>query len=554
MSSSQKLKIRLCRGAGRSAIHLQQPKEVASSSSAARPTTVSQLEALLSQKLAAYLPGDDDDGDDETDVVGFAARYDHHWLQCRPSVMPHMTILGIPEDDEGTPATGVQIVHYHPTKNQADDSPTDSSSCQGPHSEWLRSRSGAPTNDLGGKDLSGSPASPPRRNLLQVQWIHLEHLTEHHGGDNIISNPGEAWQFLSSLLGSQHKRNPWVQETKEEDRISSPDVVMVQFPLSTSLNTLLDFRVSDACPSWFFHGYAYMQGDNDERDASSPDSVLFIYKRLPDRIHLSQEHPDIASKNGEVPKLLDGCLWERVILKPQDTGEEDHKSGEGVVGEEEPNPTYRMVSPPYLNLTETYGSRIAEDLFSEEALQIFRSEALAIPQWTPWPETQHYSVGPNGETTWSVFPLCYCFPAHDIAKRSWVEQTRQFCPQTCQRLESVLGDTLRTALFSQLKPETRLEAHTGWKDLANSVLRLHIPLVVPEMCGTWVDGCVETHQAGRPLLFDDSKIHRAFNYSKKGRIVLIVDLARPTSLPPGYATGGHSEELDAFILQMSVPK
>ena len=38
---------------------------------------------------------------------------------------------------------------------------------------------------------------------------------------------------------------------------------------------------------------------------------------------------------------------------------------------------------------------------------------------------------------------------------------------------------MRTALFSRLEPNTTLGAHTGWADLANHVLRLHIPLVVP---------------------------------------------------------------------------
>ena len=111
------------------------------------------------------------------------------------------------------------------------------------------------------------------------------------------------------------------------------------------------------------------------------------------------------------------------------------------------------------------------------------------------------------------------------------------------------------------------------RSLANHVLRLHIPLVVPNnininddndgdgngicgdgLCGTWVDGCVETHAMGRPLLFDDSKIHRAFNYSDGNRIVLIVDLARPERLPLGTAKSGHTEELDAFIQQMNIPK
>ena len=67
------------------------------------------------------------------------------------------------------------------------------------------------------------------------------------------------------------------------------------------------------------------------------------------------------------------------------------------------------------------------------------------------------------------------------------------------------------------------------------------------LCGIWVDGCVDTHEEGRIIVFDDSKAHRAFNYSDGERIVLIIDLARPQGLPMGTATGGHSDELDDFI-------
>lgn len=67
------------------------------------------------------------------------------------------------------------------------------------------------------------------------------------------------------------------------------------------------------------------------------------------------------------------------------------------------------------------------------------------------------------------------------------------------------------------------------------------------LCGTWVDGCVETHDEGSIIIFDDSKVHRAFNYSEEERIVLIIDLARPRTLPEGTASGGHTDDLDAFI-------
>jgi hypothetical protein len=185
-------------------------------------------------------------------------------------------------------------------------------------------------------------------------------------------------------------------------------------------------------------------------------------------------------------------------------------------------------------------------------LSTIQHEAKSIPQWTAWPETNHYA---SGTTTaeWTVFPLCHCFPANQPSQKQWIAATCRQVPQTTQLLQTHLGNTLRTALFSRLSPTTSLGAHTGWADLANHVLRVHVSIHVPTGggCGTWVDGVVQPHTPGSVLCFDDSKTHRAFHYaSQEERVVLILDLARPTQLPDGTAVGGHSEELDAFIASM----
>jgi hypothetical protein len=69
---------------------------------------------------------------------------------------------------------------------------------------------------------------------------------------------------------------------------------------------------------------------------------------------------------------------------------------------------------------------------------------------------------------------------------------------------------------------------------------------------------------GEIIVFDDSKIHKAFNLQMDtppknelddpnpaeppmDRIVLIVDILRPSHLPLGGATGNHTQELDNLI-------
>ena len=58
----------------------------------------------------------------------------------------------------------------------------------------------------------------------------------------------------------------------------------------------------------------------------------------------------------------------------------------------------------------------------------------------------------------------------------------------------------------------------------------------------------ERHHAERGVIvFDDSKLHNAFNDTDEERVVLIVDIMRPPGVPKGRAKGGHTKELDGLI-------
>jgi aspartyl/asparaginyl beta-hydroxylase (cupin superfamily) len=178
--------------------------------------------------------------------------------------------------------------------------------------------------------------------------------------------------------------------------------------------------------------------------------------------------------------------------------------------------------------------------------------ALTATRWTPWPEVKLYqAVDQNG--VWKVIPLMHTFPAWDADKSRFIESNCEQCPRTMALLQQLPG--LRTVLFSRLGPKTRLSKHQGWADLANYVLRCHLPLTMPDektfpdSAGMWVEGEVRFHKQRDFVVFDDSKFHKAFNASDFDRIVLIFDLMRPDSIPKGLATGGHTEQLDQFIDQ-----
>ncbi|KAL7469957.1 hypothetical protein ACHAXS_010205 [Conticribra weissflogii] len=352
------------------------------------------------------------------------------------------------------------------------------------------------------------------------------------------------------------------------------------------LNELMKFRTSDAAPSYYLHSSTELSGyelDNPEKKPDTPLSSalaklfskggevfcpnmqLLVYRHLPPRDILKYHHPE----SDEKPNFV-GCLWETYL---EDLPENDLTDINETPEQKKQIINRRLVSPPYLSCDEEYPGLLDNVV---DNIAIIREEAKRIPLWTAWPETSHYSYDQNTDSAsapWTVFPLCHTFPADNVSQRKFIHKTCSFVPETTKLLQG-LGKVLRTALFSRLEPRTTLGTHTGWSDLANHVLRVHIPLIVPGgpnsgclkskedddsinigLCGTWVDGCVETHDEGRVICFDDSKVHRAFNYSDEERVVLIIDLARNTSgpmaLPLGTATGGHTEELDAFIKELT---
>ena len=461
-----------------------------------------------------------------------------------------------------------------------------------PHQEWI------------GQDWedSSTALSFETSPALSIEWIDLR-TPSTTTRVMLPTQPAAICHFLRSLLGTDHASSPWdrqyraertssLQQLPPEQRLCG-DCVLLLVADSVLSDVFLEFRVSDACPS--FSLFSRLRLDllpeetpwsRDTRPSSSRSSTtrpdpcsLLVYRRLPPRERLSIHHP---ITHQPAPR---GFLWETVPQQSPENAaatatttttttttlsygpEDDKKEDDDAVmvtrlfssaGVTEPLPfIVRCVAPPYGSAMDLYPQ--LAPLLTQDALHILQQEASMIPQWMAWPEQVHYHQstennddGAASAVPWTVFPLVHCFPANQLAKRTWIPATCRYLPQTVQLLTDALGDSLRTALFSRLEAGAVLQAHTGWQDLANYVLRVHIPLQVASggLCGTWVDGCVETHERGRPLCFDDSKTHRAFNYSTQERIVLIVDLERPYHWPMGTATGGHSEELDAFIQQM----
>ena len=109
-----------------------------------------------------------------------------------------------------------------------------------------------------------------------------------------------------------------------------------------------------------------------------------------------------------------------------------------------------------------------------------------------------------------------------------VEANLARCPATAAALGAVprpnIAGRSPTAMFSLLRPKTRIPAHHG---MLNARLIAHLPLIVPEGCAMRVGDETRAWRIGELTLFDDSVEHEAWNDSDDTRVILLFDVARP---------------------------
>jgi aspartyl/asparaginyl beta-hydroxylase (cupin superfamily) len=121
---------------------------------------------------------------------------------------------------------------------------------------------------------------------------------------------------------------------------------------------------------------------------------------------------------------------------------------------------------------------------------------------------------------WSALFLC------ENGKR--FEEAIVRCPRTWEAVQAApllwIERSSPTMMFSLLRPNTRIPAHSG---VHNTRLTCHLPLIVPPGCGFRVGNEVREWQEGKLLVFDDTIEHEAWNESGEDRVVLIFDIARP---------------------------
>lgn len=176
----------------------------------------------------------------------------------------------------------------------------------------------------------------------------------------------------------------------------------------------------------------------------------------------------------------------------------------------------------------------------KENHQALVSELMGLHEndWVDWLEKDLYTEN----LRWQVFPF--------LGLGQWFDKNGARCPKTYEILKS-LPEQLKTATYSRVSPNSALRPHQGWGRFANSVLRCHYGLIVPDGSGVWVEGEERLHREGEIVVFDDSKQHSGFNRSDRARVVLLMDIERPSWVPQGSASSEYVPKLSDLLEALS---
>lgn len=422
-------------------------------------------------------------------------------------VEPKATIFGIierlVEDCNGGSNIPVQLIILEPVVYYRKESYEEhnmvhlskegsSCCCHHPNGNWSRQKESLFNNECNSLGEDGDIKS----SNVNVKIVDLTKLQNTRRRVNTTANnnelypcfdtPGKVFHLLRSLLNSNglHTASPWAKMyCKDEggndanEKNSNQQVVvaiLVNYPREVvydntidcdqfwydieerEVNELLNFRTGDAHPGYYLHSSSQMSGDfistlvknNNNASTTTTDkstttipsqeashgTMLLVYRHLPPR--------DILSNKGRSDdEKYSGCLWETYLESKEDNTDESDMMP--TINNETPPPVvkHRLVAPPYQSHSYEYPGLLDPLL---QRIHILQKEACTIPQWTAWPEQNHYA-----DNCWNVFPLVYCFPANDITQRKFIHKTCSFVPETAKLLQS-LGPALRTALFSRL--------------------------------------------------------------------------------------------------------
>jgi beta-hydroxylase len=138
-----------------------------------------------------------------------------------------------------------------------------------------------------------------------------------------------------------------------------------------------------------------------------------------------------------------------------------------------------------------------------------------------------------GSPGWKVFPF--------FAGATTNYENCSRAPITFSLLRQI--PSIRLAMYSILEENTHIPLHNGF---FKHILRVHITLVAAPCTDRYIDvgGQRYTWKEGEIVAFDDTYPHKVMNTCKGKRLVLFLDVDRPTSF---HATGVLVKALGKFL-------
>lgn len=184
--------------------------------------------------------------------------------------------------------------------------------------------------------------------------------------------------------------------------------------------------------------------------------------------------------------------------------------------------TKKKAAKPIMNLAD-----FPELKAVQENWEIIRDEAVALreagnfDQVTDPNSKSYYDIGFRTfyKYGWSKFYLSWYGTDLNSAKK--------LCPKTLEIISKV--PNVNGAMFSVLPPGSKLTKHL---DPVATSLRYHLGLKTPNDDGAFIniDGTTYSWRDGDALLFDETYLHYANNNTEKDRVILMLEVDRPTGI------------------------
>jgi hypothetical protein len=197
--------------------------------------------------------------------------------------------------------------------------------------------------------------------------------------------------------------------------------------------------------------------------------------------------------------------------------------------------------------------KLTEEFLNRHQDFIDGSFAKGVPYRNPYVMTRLFQSKGNA---WLTDEIRYSFPAKqlkvDHTLNSENEKSKYY--PTATALTKKYIDVCETSTYSIIDANSVITRHTGPEDRNNEIVRIHIPLLIPEGDVFFEIEGVEIDWTDL-FAFSTQYIHSAHNYTNHRRLIYMIDIKRSfLGLPEGLPWDERREKLILPFERRKLPK